>query len=572
MATGAEFVFEAIRAQGVTHVFMDPGGLNDAFMPPMTHTDMLQTVVAAFEGGAAYMADGYARASGTLGVCFGIGGPGVLNMTTALAAAKVDRSSVLAISGEVPRSWQGQEGFQDASQEALNDVAALRPVCGYSESVPDVQVLGAHLRAAMVTAITDRTSAHLSIPLDVQHAEVPDDWQPIPDQLLHPEFLDEAALRQALAALQSCPDGGNVVILAGPGVGEGPGARALQAVAEKYEIPVATTLGGKGCFPDDHPLALGTFGYAGSQWATSAILSDEVDVLLVIGSWLSQRDTLQWDPRMLPSTALIHVDADPTVLGKTWPTAVPVVSNPCTALNWMLECDDETQTSLAAGAGVRSQFLARIKSEPRSYGMGDTTSDVQPMHPARVVSELRAAFPDDGVLCVDSGAHRAWFAEYWTVPQIGGHYSLANLAPMGGAVPLSIGAALAEPDRPVMVATGDGCMLMHGMELHTAATTRTPLIVAVMNNHAYGNIWYRAKEMGAGPEGLTTIKGVDWVGFAHAMGAGGERVEDPSEVGPALRRGLSHPGPYLLDLVTDKHYPTPVVPWRERLSHWHDSE
>ena len=197
----------------------------------------------------------------------------------------------------------------------------------------------------------------------------------------------------------------------------------------------------------------------------------------------------------------------------------------------------------------------------------DTRSDAVPMHPARVVTELRDAFPDDGVLCVDSGAHRAWFAEYWQVRTPATHLSLTNLGPMGGAIPLGIGAKLARPDRPHLIATGDGCMLMHGMELHTARE-RVPIVLAVMNNQAYGNIWYRADTLGPGPERLTDIPGVDWVGFARSMGADGESVEHPQEIAAAVARALDAEGPYLLDLRIDKTYPTPIGAWRERQAEW----
>jgi acetolactate synthase I/II/III large subunit len=194
------------------------------------------------------------------------------------------------------------------------------------------------------------------------------------------------------------------------------------------------------------------------------------------------------------------------------------------------------------------------------------------MHPARVVAELRAAFPDEGVLCVDSGAHRAWFAEYWDVRQPGTHYSLTNLGPMGGAIPLGIGAKLARPERPLMVATGDGCMLMHGMEVHTAAREQVPLTIALMNNQAYGNVYYRAAKMGPDPERLTQISGIDWVAFAKAMGGNGERVERPGDIAAAVARALDSAGPYLLDLPIDKTYPTPVGVWRERQHEWQDTD
>ena len=566
----ADYILSALRDQGVDHCFIDLGGLNDNFMPALTGTKGLRTIVAAFEGGAAYMADGYARASGGLGVCFGIGGPGVLNMTTALAAARADRSPVLAISGEVARSWEGTGGFQDASGAAIDDIDALRPITGLSLSVSSRAVVPHHLRHAITYAFTRRSPVHMSIPVDVQKAQIDSPWQSVPESLRSARFVDEAALERAVALLNTA---GNqkIIVLAGPGVLHAHGIDALRAFAERFDIPVATTLSGKGLISERHPLALGVFGYGGSHWAIDAIRSDETDILIVIGSGLSQRDTMQWDPKMLPSKALIQIDVDPLIIGRTWAGEVAVVANAGEALQRLAAIKDAA--GLEAGRAERRAFLAQIQVRgPNQYQPEDTKSDAVPMHPARVVTELRAAFPDNGVLCVDSGAHRAWFAEYWDVREPGTHLSLTNLGPMGGAVPLGIGAKLARPERPLMVATGDGCMLMHGMEVHTAAREKVPLVIALMNNRSYGNIYYRASKMGPGPERLTDIPGIDWVAFARSMGGDGERVERPDGIEAAVDRALSASGPYLLDLHTDKTYPTPVQVWRERQQEWEDND
>jgi acetolactate synthase-1/2/3 large subunit len=274
---------------------------------------------------------------------------------------------------------------------------------------------------------------------------------------------------------------------------------------------------------------------------------------------------------MLPSKALIHIDADPLLIGRTWANEVAVVGNAGEALRDLAAI--KNAKGLEAGRAERRAFLEQIRAQgPRQYNPEDTKSDAIPMHPARVVAELRAAFPDDGVLCVDSGAHRAWFAEYWDVRQPGTHFSLTNLGPMGGAIPLGIGAKLARPEQPLMVATGDGCMLMHGMEMHTAAREKVPLIIAVMNNQAYGNIYYRASTMGPGPQHLTDIPGIDWVAFTRSMGGDGERVDKPGDIAAAVGHALGATGPYLLDLHIDKTYPTPVKVWRERQHEWEDND
>jgi acetolactate synthase-1/2/3 large subunit len=570
---GASYVIRSLVAEGVDHVFMVPGGMNDPFMPAMTETQGLHTVVAAHEGGAAYMADGYARASGRLGVAFGIGGPGIFNMVTALAAARADRSAVLAISGEVPTDREGRGGFQDASGAALDDVSVLRPVTAQSVGVTSPKLLDAELRAVALTALRERSPVHLSVPLDVQRAELDATWVPLPEAAYRPMFLDSAALQEAFAVFDgSAPKSAkNIVMLAGIGVVHAHGGAALAAAAERFAIPVATTLGAKGILPENHPLSLGVFGYGGSRWATEAVLDPAVEVLIVLGSALSQRDTLQWNRKMLPSRELIQVDADPSLIGRTWPATMPVTASPRLFLEHLAAVDGTIAEGLSSGMSARRTFLAAIRDRgPRAYEEESTGSDANPMHPARMISAARAACPPGTVLAVDSGAHRAWCSQYWLSYGDGDYLSLANLAPMGGAIGLGIGAKLARPGRPLVVATGDGCMLMHGLELHTAARHQLQVVVLVFDNRSYGNIWYRASQLGPGPERLTDITGIDWPAFARSMGGDGIAVNHPDELQGAFDVGLAFPGPFVIAARVDKRYPTPVAPWREAVAEWED--
>jgi acetolactate synthase-1/2/3 large subunit len=214
--------------------------MNDPFMPAMTETTGVRPVVAPHEGGAAYMADGYARASGRLGVAFGIGGPGIFNMVTALAAARADRSAVLAITGEVPTDIEGRGGFEDASGAALDDVSVLRPVTAESLSISSPASLEPDLRTAALTALRERSPVHLSVPLDVQRAELDASWSRLPEASYRPLFLDSEALAAALAVFEPSADetGANVIILAGAGVGHARAEPALAAVAERFEIRI----------------------------------------------------------------------------------------------------------------------------------------------------------------------------------------------------------------------------------------------------------------------------------------------------------------------------------------------
>lgn len=573
---GAEYLVRALLAEGVDHVFMVPGGMNDPFMTPMTSVEGLRTVVAAFEGGAAFMADGWARATGRVGVAFGIGGPGVLNMATALASARADRSTVLAISGEVPVSWEGRGGFQDATAPVLDDMVVLRGICDVSVRVESAAMIDHELRALLLHALARHAPVHLSVPRDLQVADVGSQpWAPLHPSAYHSPAVDGDALDRLLSLF--APAAGDVprrvVVLAGPGIRWSEAADDLVAFAERWDVPVATTLGAKGVMPEDHPLALGTFGYGGTRWATEAVLDPSVEVLVVLGSGLSQRDTLQWDPKVLPSRALVHVDADPTLIGRLWPAEIPVVGDCGAVLRALAAADGEAGRGLESGRADRRAFLEDVHQRgPMGYDEDTRRSDAVPLHPARVVADARRVMPRDTVAVVDSGAHRAFVAQHWRSHGPRDYLSTTNLGPMGAAIPLAIGSQLARPDRPHLVVTSDGCMLMHGMELHTAVRHGVPIKVLVLDNRSYGNIWYRAHEMGAGPEGLTDIPHADWLAFARSVGADGERVERPEQLVGALERLRDADGPYLLDARTDKAVDKPTAPWTEAVREWEDSQ
>lgn len=568
-----EYLIEALKTEGITHLFTVPGGLLDPFLPALSSTGGVTPVVAAHEGGATYMADGYARASGRFGASFVIGGPGISNTVTAAAAARTDGSPIAIFSGQIPTDREGRGGFQDSSPAALDDVNLLRSVAVSSLEVENVHLFNHHLRSSLTRMLAGgQGPVHLSIPLDVQSEEVHAPWEALDGSLYSPGFIDTGALERVWKIL--LPDDGRpsrIVVLAGAGVEKANAAGSLAAFAERYEIPVATTLRAKGVFPEDHRLSLGVFGYAGHRHAIETILSDEVEVLLVLGSGLNQRDTLYWDRKMLPARALVHVDIDPEVPGRTWHTEVPVVGDCGRFLDAMLEAGrggglEETRRERGAWLeGIRA-------SGPRCYDLANTESEAVPLHPARAVAELRRVMPREAVLLVDSGAHRAFCGHYWEAYEPRSYISATNLGPMGWAIPAAIGAKAARPELPLAVVTGDGCMLMHGMEIQTAARYGISVIFVVLNNSALGNVWLRAHQLGPGPAALTEIPTHDWAGFARSLGLQAATVETPEQLAPAFGAALEAEAPYLLDVRCDRSFTTPVNPFNEAKKEWVDSD
>ena len=574
-ATG--FLLSCLAAEGVDHVFLVPGGLVDPFLPDLAATPGLTPIVAAHESGAAYMADGYARASGRFGACVAIGGPGVTNVVTAAASASADASPVLFVTGQVPTDWEGRGGFQDSSPASFNDVALLAPVTAASLAVENPHLTHHHLRACLTKMLAGpRAPVHISLPLDVQRADVAAPWEALDESVYRPRFVDGAAVERLWRIL--VPEGGGsaptrLAVLAGAGVEKSGATEALVAFAEQFEIPVATTLRAKGVFPEDHRLSLGVFGYAGHRHATEALLSGRVEVLIVLGSGLSQRDTLFWDRRMLPSHTLAQVDVDPTVIGRTFHTHVPIVGDCRAALARMMEGGSARIMRLRAGNRSRAAWVEGVKAAgPAWYEPENAASDAIPLHPARVAAELRRALPRDGAAVVDSGAHRAFFAHYFTAYGPRTYYTAANLGPMGWAVAAAVGVKAALPDRPVACVTGDGCMLMHGMEVATAARYGLKILYVVVNNQALGNVWLRAIQAGPGAGALAELPSHDFAAFGRAMGARGLTVTRPGELAAAFAEGLAGEGPCVVDVRCDRTCKTPVTPYAAAKKEWVDEE
>jgi acetolactate synthase-1/2/3 large subunit len=567
---GTDFILSALATEGLDHLFMVPGGLVDAFLPALGRQTALKPVVAAQEGGAAYMADGYARASGKFGAVLCIGGPGLANTVTALATAQTDGSPVMVMSGEVSTAMEGLGSFQDASPQTLDDVSIARPVVRYSSSIDNPRNL-AHLFTHAILQMRSPPAApvHLSLPADCQLGEVSVRHAPTDRALTEPAVLSvpaaEASLRHFLAGRDGKPPL-RIVILVGAGLEHANGARALREFAERWGIPVATTLRAKGVLPEDHELSLGVFGYAGTHHARKALLDTPPDLLVVLGSGLNQRDTMMWSLELSPG-ATVMVSLSALAIG-SHATDGGVIGDCGAYLEYLLRQTDRLGPSLKATEGERAAWLAAIRAQPRLQDQENCASEAVPIHPARVIHDLRRVFPRDGILVIDSGAHRAFAGHYWESYEPRTYISATNLGPMGWALPTAVGVQCARPDRKVAVITGDGCMNMHGLEIQTAARYQLPIVYVVINNAALGNVWLRAHALGPVPAELTTLPDHDWAGFARALGARGETVRRPEELTGAFERALNGSGPCVIDVKADKAFTSPVADWAAARAAW----
>ena len=261
-------------------------------------------------------------------------------------------------------------------------------------------------------------------------------------------------------------------------------------------------------------------------------------MLIVLGSGFNERDTMHWAlrGRAAARTVTIQVNTDMDEL-TTHGSAAHVVPGSCRAfLDLMRAAPDAIASTLAAGQADRCGWLAGIKRGPRLYDLENCSRPTAPIHPAAAVAALRRALPRDGIVLIDSGAHRAFAGHYWMAYEPRTYVSATNLGPMGWAIPAAIGVQCARPGRRVAVITGDGCMHMHGLEVQTAARYELPIVFVVLNNGALGNVWLRAHQSGALPAELTSIPDHDWAQFARALGAQGFTVDDPAQLDETFAR------------------------------------
>jgi acetolactate synthase-1/2/3 large subunit len=411
---------------------------------------------------------------------------------------------------------------------------------------------------------------HLSLPQDVLLAEIGVGWSARDALTQDPRGLSLPMAERALARIAGRagrPAPARLAILAGAGLLRGDAAPRLAEIAERWHIPIATTLQAKGALPEGHPLSLGVFGYAGTRHATDALLHGGLELLLVLGSSLNERDSMHWALYDVQGLDIIGVNIAASTIA-TQPHVMGVVADARAFIDYMVASAQVLDDALAPARKDREAWLSALKVNPRLYRPEDCDSNAIPIHPARVVRELRDALPADGFVLIDSGAHRAFAGHYWRAEVAGTYVSATNLGPMGWAIPAAVGVQCAQPKRRVAVVTGDGCMQMHGLEVQTAARYALPIVYVVVNNSALGNVWLRAHQRGPVPAELTTVRDHDWAGFARALGAQGYTVRDPAELGPTLSSAFASGETCVVDIKCDKTIATPVGDFSAAKAAW----
>jgi acetolactate synthase-1/2/3 large subunit len=528
--TGAQVVWESLVREGVDTIFGISGGavihLYDALPDYEIHH-----VLTRHEQAAAHAADGYARATGKVGVCIATSGPGATNLVTGLATAHMDSSPVIAITGQVATPIIGTDAFQEV------DITGITlPITKHNYLVTDVNELGTVIREAFTIARTGRPGPVLiDIAKDAQAASVDYEY---PEEVHLPGYQlpDEDVSDLAREAARMINEAERPLIIAGHGLVLAGAEDALLELVEKARIPVVTTLLGISAMPETHPLCLGMAGMHGEAYTNKALA--EADLIICLGSRFDDRLTGPVS-QFAREAKIIHVDVDPAEIGKTVLPHLAVVGDLGRVLPAVLPMVE---------TGDRPAWRARIEdwrddSAERDI-LAQETDDLVPQY---VVRQIWHATQGDVIVVSDVGQNQMWEAQYFIHHRRRGLISSGGLGTMGFALPAAIGVQMGLPQEQVWVTAGDGGFQMNIQELATVVQEKLPLKIAVLNNGYLGMVRQWQQLFFEGRYSGTPLLGPDFAQVAQAYGIPGLRVEHKSEVEEAVARAVEIDGPVLID-------------------------
>ena len=532
--TGGQMVCEALLREGVDIAFGLPGGAILPLYQTLPEYPALRHVLVRHEQNAGHAADGYARATGKVGVCIATSGPGATNLVTPLATAMMDSVPIVAITGQVPRAAIGRDAFQETDTTGIT-----LPITKHNYLVMSAAELPMTLKEAFHIARTGRPGPVLiDLPRDVQtevaEFEYPEDirmrsYRPTLEG--HGQMIKRAArlIREAQRPL----------ILAGHGVLISGGMGELRELAEKAQIPVITTLLGISAVNEDHVLSLGMPGMHG--WAHNNWAIDRADLLVAVGMRFDDRVTGRISS-FAPNAKVVHIDIDPAEIGKNIRVTAPIVGDAKRVLHALVR---EVEPA------VRTEWLheiGRLRDEHPSYRIRETDG----LLPQYVVRELSDATGGEAIVVTGVGQHQMWAAQHYRFTEPGTWLTSGGLGTMGFEVGAAMGAAMGRPDKAVWSIAGDGGFQMTMAELATIVENRVPVKFAILNNNHLGLVRQLQDLFNDGVRVASAYSGnPDFVKLAEAYGVWATRVTERGQVRQAIEGAMAHDGPTLIDFMVE---------------------
>ncbi|MCW3030796.1 MAG: acetolactate synthase, large subunit, biosynthetic type [Solirubrobacterales bacterium] len=542
-------VMECLKAEGVDVVFGLPGGANlptyDAFV-----NGGLRHILVRHEAGGGHAAEGYAKATGKVGVAFATSGPGATNLITPICDAMMDSVPVVFITGQVRTELLGTDGFQEA-----DTIGITMPVVKHSFMIQRPQEIPRAIHEAFHIARSGRPGPVLiDIPQDLSRAEI--DYEPVTDVRL-PGYQprvegNQKQIRQAAKALAAAQ---RPVIYAGGGVVNANAAQELTEFATSDRFPVTCTLMGLGAFPAPHAQWLGMLGMHGTRAANYAM--DEADLICAVGARFDDRITGKLS-EFAPRAKFIHIDVDPAEISKNVPAHIPIVGDARHVLSKLLI----EYRAIGPDPARLDSWWSRIDGWKAKYPLAYEDSTDNEIKPQYMIKALYEATGGDAIVTSDVGQHQMWAAQYYDFAKPRRWINSGGLGTMGFGLPAAMGAAVGCPDQLVCCVAGDGSVQMNAQELATCAQEQIPIKVFIMNNGYLGMVrqWQELFWDGKYSQ-VETGEFPDFVKLADAYGATGMRFEDKTTLVQDIKRAIQTPGPVFVDVrVTREENTYPMIP------------
>jgi acetolactate synthase-1/2/3 large subunit len=544
--SGAQAVVRSLELLGVTDVFGLPGGAILPVYDPLMDSTALRHILVRHEQGAGHAAEGYAAASGKIGVAIATSGPGATNLVTAIADAYMDSMPIVAITGQVFSTLMGTDAFQEA-----DIVGITMPITKHSFLVKRAEDIPGAIAAAFEVAGTGRPGPVLvDITKDAQQAEAPFIWPPKID-LPGYRPVTKAHGKQIQAAAQMLTEAQKPVLYVGGGVVRARAAAELRRLAESTGAPVVTTLMARGAFPDSHPQHLGMPGMHGTVPAVLAL--QESDLIVSLGARFDDRVTGK-AALFAPNARVVHVDIDPAEISKIRAADVPIVGD---LKDVLVDLDAAFSGVTGAARPDISDWWSFLDGLRDEFPLGYTEPSDGLLAPQYVIQRIGELTGPEGVFAAGVGQHQMWAAQFIKYERPNAWLNSGGAGTMGYAVPAAMGAKVAEPERVVWAIDGDGCFQMTNQELATCTINNIPIKVAIINNSSLGMVrqWqtlfydgrYSNTDLNTGH---ASARIPDFVKLAEAYGALAIRVEKAEEVDAAIKLALeTNDRPVVIDFV-----------------------
>jgi acetolactate synthase-1/2/3 large subunit len=543
--TGAQAILECLKKEGVHTIFGYPGGQILPFYDALYHEKDIKHILVRHEQGAAHAADGFARATGKVGVCVATSGPGATNLVTGIATAQMDSIPIVAITGQVSTSLLGRDSFQEA------DITGITiPITKHNYLIKDSKDIPRIFKEAFYIARTGRPGPVLiDVPRDVQNNKI--DFK-YPEKIDMPSYRPtyEGHPKQIEAAAKAIAAAKRPLIYAGGGVIASNASAELTEFAKKCKIPVTTTLMGMGAFPGTDPLCLGMLGMHGTVYANYSV--QECDLLIAVGARFDDRVTAHI-ARFAPKAKHIQIDIDPAEIGKNVRIDIPIVGDIKTVLKVLVE--------QVSAKDNHAQWLEQIEEWKKKYPLSYKKNGE--LKPEYVIEQIYEATKGDAIITTEVGQHQMWTAMYYKFIKPRTLITSGGLGTMGYGFPAAIGAQMGCPDKVVFDIAGDGSILMNIQEMVTAVNYKVPVKIAVLNNGYLGMVrQWQELLYGKRYSAVDLEQNADLVKVAEAFGAAAIRVTKPEEVKPAIEESLKiKDRPTLIDFkVAREENVLPFVP------------